>query len=201
MFDWISFPILGGYVHAKLCTVAALSGEWEVAREHALEAIRLGREFFLPHTYLHRHHDIEALLQGGHNELARESLGIFERRTRGQKSYFRLAYLRAEAVFARWDGDTDKTLSLLYEALRLAERLGLPGEIWQVGASLGEVHEERGETGPAEQAFDRSAVVVRKLASKISDRNLREGFLAAPQTRLALENSRGQEAEPGLRTS
>jgi tetratricopeptide (TPR) repeat protein len=192
-----AFSVLDRNVHAKLCAVAALSGEWERAREHALEAIGFGKELLLPTSYLHLHHDIEALLRGGDTELAREILRSFARRVGRGRGYFRVAYLRSAAVFARWNGDTDRTLSLLYEALGLAERLGLPGEVWQVGAGLGETHEERGEIGPSERAFGRASVVVRQLSPKIPEGELRQGFLAAPQVRRVLEKSRGRVAHPG----
>lgn len=196
MLDWISGPILGGHVHSRLCAVAALMGKWERAHEHALEAIGAGKELFLPLSYLHRHYDIESLLRGGDAELARESLRGFARRVGQGRGYFRVAYLRSAAVLARWNGDTAKTLSHLREAFELAERLELPGEVWQVGASLGETYEERGEMGRSDRAFGRAAVVVRRLSSKIPDGELREGFLAAPQVRRVLEKARDQVAHP-----
>ena len=197
MFDWVYFPVLRKEIHGRLCAVAALGGEWERAREHALEARGFEREIFLPVSYLHLHHDIEALLRGGDTELAREILRSFARRVGRGRGYFRVAYLRSEAVLTRWNGDTDRTLSLLHEALGLAERLGLPGEVWQVGAGLGETHEERGETGASEWAFGRACVVVRQLVPKIPGGELREGFLAAPQVRRVLQKSRGQGVHPG----
>ena len=197
MFDWVYFPVLRREIHARLCAVAALSGEWERAHEHALEALGLASEIFLPISHLHHHHDVEALLRGGDADLARENLRLFEQRTRGQRGYFRLAYLRSEAVLARWNGDTDGALSLLREALGLAEGLGLPGETWQVGATLGEVHEERGEGGPSERAFGRASVVIRRLAANMKDGDLRNGYLTAPQTRRVLEKVRDQGAHPG----
>ena len=190
MFDWTSFPTNMKEAHAKLCAVAALSGEWERACEHALEASGLEQDVFLPIPYLHRHHDIEALLRGGDIDLAHENLRLFEQRTRGQRGYFRLAYLRSEAVLTRWNEDTDSTLALLLEALELAERLGLPGEIWQVRAALGEVYEERGEGGNSERAFGLASVVIRHLAGSIKDENLRESYLAAPQVSNVLEKAR-----------
>ena len=194
--DWVAFSPLEEDGHAKLCAVAALSGEWERAREHALEAIGRGKELLLPTSYLHLHHDIEALLRGGDTELAREILRGFARRVGRGRGYFRVAYLRSAAVFARWDGGTDRTLALLYEALELAERLGLPGEAWQVGAALGETHEERGETGPSGRAFGRASVVIRRSAANIKDQGLREGFLAAPQVRRVLEKSQDLGVHP-----
>jgi hypothetical protein len=175
--------------HAKLCAVAALMGEWERARERALESFKLGDLETLGSNDLHPHHDIEALLRGGDADVARESLLNLKHRMGTQKGHFRLAYLRAEAILARWDGATDKTLSRLHEAFQMAKRLGLPGEIWQIGATLGEVHGERGESGSSEQAFGRASVVIRRLAASMKDENLREGFLAAPQTSRVLEKA------------
>ena len=196
MFDWVTFTTLEGHIHAKLCSVAALSGEWERARGHALEAIGLGKEVLLPLSYVHRYHDIEALLRGGDTELARELFRSFERRVGRGRGCFRVAYLRSAAVFTRWNGDTEGTLFHLREAFGLAEKLELPGEIWQVGAALGETHENRGEIGPSGRAFGRAAVVVRQLAAKIPDGELRQGFLAAPQVRRVLEKSQAYGARP-----
>ena len=90
-------------------------------------------------------------------------------------------------------------LSLLYETLETAERLELPSERWQVDASIGEAHEERGEDGPSERAFGRAALVIRRLAARMFDLGLRERYFSAPQTRSVLERSRAQEAEPDYR--
>ena len=197
MFDCASFSTHEKDAHTRLCAVAALSGEWDLAYEHALKSSGLEKELYLPVTYLHRHHDIEALLRGGDVDPARENLRLFDRRTGGQKGYFRLAYLRSEAVLARWDGDPDRTLSLLQEALGLAERLGLPGEAWQVGAALGEAHEDRGETGLSERAFGRASVVIHGLDANMNDEDLRKRYLAAPQVRRVLEKARAQGVHPG----
>ena len=196
MLGWVSFSAHEKDAHTGLCAVASLEGEWELAYEHALEASGLEKDLYLPFAYLRHHHYLEALLRGGDTEPAGESLRTFEQRTRGQGGYFRLAYLRSAAVLTRWNGDTYGTLSLLRGALGMAERLGLPGEAWRVGAALGEVHEERGETGASERAFGRAAAVIRRLSPKIPDGELREGFLAAPQVGRVLEKARGEEAHP-----
>ena len=188
ILDVAFFSTLRKEFHARLCAVEALSGEWEPAREHALEVV--GHEdAYLPVYWMYRHHVIEALLRGGDGELAHECLDVFERRTRGQRGALRLGYLRAAAVLARWEGNGDEALALLHEAFGEAERLGLPGEIWQVSATLGEEYEERGETGRSERAFGRAAIVIRRLAANMADEDLREGYLAAPQVRNVLEKT------------
>jgi hypothetical protein len=78
-------------------------------------------------------------------------------------------------------------LGRLREAEALAGEIGLPGELWQIGARIGELHERRGEVDEAHQAFSQAAQILQGLAAKIEDEGLREGFLAAPRVRRVLE--------------
>ena len=73
--------------------------------------------------------EIEALLRGGEEGLAREDvqrLGAGIRTNRRQ----RLPYLRELATLAQWDGETREALASLQEAAILAHEIGLPGELW-----------------------------------------------------------------------
>ena len=54
---------------------------------------------------------------------------------------------------------------------------------------IGDLHERRGETREAQEAFALAAQTLRALARKIGDEELREGFLSAPQARRMLERS------------
>ena len=69
----------------------------------------------------------------------------------------------------------------------MAEKIGLPGELWQIGDTLGELHEQRGEPEEARDAFSRAARIVETLAGEIEDESLKEGFLSAPPGRRVLE--------------
>ena len=179
---------------SKLCAVAALSGDWPEACEMAVGAAQSRGEVVLQESEpLHRHLEVEALLRGGEEALAREELESFGEAV-GENQRFYLAYLRSAAVFARWKGDADKTLSHLREAQVLAERFELPGEIWQVCTTIGEVHEGREEAGPSARAFGRAAAVIRGLAEKMSDQDLRRRYLAAPQTSRVLEKAQARKA-------
>ncbi len=71
----------------------------------------------------------------------------------------------------------------------MAEEIGLPGELWQIWAARGELHEQRGESEEAHGAFSRAAGIVERLAGEIEDEALKEGFLSAPQLRRVLETS------------
>ena len=65
--------------------------------------------------------------------------------------------------------------------------MDLPGELWQIKTSLTELYEQTGDREEARQAFSGAAEVVRQLAVKIRDKELREDFLSAPQVRRVLE--------------
>jgi len=135
-----------------------------------------------------RHHETEALLQGGSEELAREGVKRLGERVGGNRR-FRLVHLQMLAVLAEWDGQTGEALRRLQEARALAEEIGLPGEMWQIWAALGELHEQRGEPEEAHGAFSRAARILERLAGEIEDEALKEDFLSAPQLRRVLEAS------------
>jgi tetratricopeptide (TPR) repeat protein len=162
----------------SLCAVAALSEDWEEAYAHALRALEAGTSFdVLDGLYLH--HEVEALLRGGDEQLAAEVVRRFadRPRTNGRE---RIAYLRALAVLGEWEGETRRTIDHLREAEELAEKTGLPKELWQIQGKIGELHEQRGHTEEAREAFSLAAQTLRMLAGNIGDEKLREGFLSAP---------------------
>lgn len=170
-------------VITNLCYVSALAGDWEEAHARAVESV--GDRPASPRTTsisLRSHLVIEALLRGGDEELARESLvglaGLI-----GENRRFRISYLRARAVLSLWEDDAVGAASSLRETEALAEEIGLLGELWQVRAALGELHERRGEPGEASRAFARAARILRTLASSIGDEAVRENFLAASPVR------------------
>jgi tetratricopeptide (TPR) repeat protein len=166
--------------------VDALSEDWEDAYAHAKRAYEAGM-FLNPLLSIHLHHGVEALLRGGDNRLAREEVRRFAERAKTSERD-RMSYLRSFAVLSEWEGDTKRAIGHLYEVEALAEKIGLPGELWQIEARIGELHERRGEVGEAQQAFFRAARTLRDLAAKIKDEGLREGFLAAPRVRRVLEH-------------
>lgn len=76
----------------------------------------------------------------------------------------------------------------LREAEALAEEIGLPGELWQIRATLGELYQKSGDEEQAGRAFSRAVETVEALADTIEDEVLREGFLGAPQIQRLLES-------------
>jgi tetratricopeptide (TPR) repeat protein len=168
----------------RLCAVAALSGDWEDAYAHAKRAHE-GRTSFNLLESLSRHYGVEALLRGGDERLAREEVSSFADRAETNERE-RIAYLRSLALLSESEGDTQRAIDHLHEALTLAQKMGVPGELWQIQSRLGELHERRGEDGEAREAFSQAAQTMRTLAQKIVDEQLREGFLSAPQVRRVL---------------
>ena len=170
----------------KLCAVAALSGDWQEAYAHALR-VHEGRTSFDVTDGLYLYHEAEALLRGGDERLAREKVRRFADRAETNERN-RISYLRSLAVLSEWEGNTQRAIDHLHEAQTLAEKIGLPGELWQIQSRIGELHERCGEADEAREAFSQAAQTLRDLAAKIKDEGLREGFLAAPRVRRVLKH-------------
>ena len=77
--------------------------------------------------------------------------------------------LRASAVLAQWDNELDQAIAHLEAARDLAEQLGLPGELWQILAALGELYQACKNESQARQAFARAAQIVQSLAGRMED--------------------------------
>ena len=187
--DSVNISQLRAWTQSKLCAVAALEEDWEEARARALQAAALRGEVVLQFTApFHFYYEIEALLRGGEEALAREELWRFAEAV-GDNRRFRIAHLRARAVLERWEGGTGAAFESLREAEALAEEIVLPGELWQIKAALGEIHEELGEAEEARRVFGLAAAGLWDLAERIGEEGLREGFLGAPQVRDVLRHS------------
>jgi DNA-binding SARP family transcriptional activator/tetratricopeptide (TPR) repeat protein len=168
----------------RLCAVAALLEDWQEAYAHALR-VHEGKTSFDVLDGLYLHYEVEALLRGGDEQIAREDVCRFAERVEVNEQE-RIAYLRSLAVLSEWEGNTQRATDHLHEARALAEKIGLLGELWQIQSRIGELYERRGEIEEACAAFSRAAHTLRELAQKIGDEELREGFLAAPQVRRVL---------------
>jgi hypothetical protein len=108
------------------------------------------------HGGLARWHETEALLRVGSADQAREGVRLFGERV-GNKQRYRIPYLRALAVLAQWDGDTEQAIAHLQEAAQLAEEIGLPGELWQLLVALGELYQSSKNESQAQQALAHAA--------------------------------------------
>ena len=176
---------------AKLCANRVLAGEWAAAHGYARDAI--GTRDRVPTRLIwidfSRHHETEALLRGGDEELAREDVRRLGERV-GSNRRFGLVHRRMLAALHRWDGQIRAAVNRLREAEALAGGIGLAGELWQIRAALGELYEQGGETKEARRAFAAAEIGVRGLAERIKDERLKEGFLGARQVQRILESSK-----------
>ena len=167
--------------------MADLWGNWEDAYAYPLR-VHEGRTSFDLLDGFYLYHEVEALLRGGEERIAREEVRRFAQHAEVNERE-RIAYLRSLAVLSEWEGDIKRAIDRLHEARVLAEKIGLPKELWQIQSKAGELYERRGEAEEAREAFSRAAQTLRKLAQKIEDEELREGFLSSPQARRVLERS------------
>jgi tetratricopeptide (TPR) repeat protein len=172
---------------SRLCGVAALSEDWQEAYARAKRAHQ-DRTSLDVREGIYLYHEVEALLRGGDERIARAEVRRLADHAEVNERE-RIAYLRSLAVLSKWEGDTKRALDHLHEAHSLAEKIGLPKELWQIQSSIGNLYEQRGETEEACAAFSWAAQTLRKLAQKIGDEELREGFLSSPQARRVLERS------------
>jgi tetratricopeptide (TPR) repeat protein len=168
----------------RLCAVAALSEDWEEAYAYAKRA-RQGRTFFNVLDIFYLHHVVEGLLRGGDERSAREEISRFAERAEANERA-RIAYLRSLAVLSEFESDTQRAIEHLQQAHTLAQKIGVPGELWQIQSRLGGLHERRGEETEAQKAYSLAAQTLRELAQKIRDEELRERFLSAPLVRRVL---------------
>jgi tetratricopeptide (TPR) repeat protein len=168
--------------------VAALSENWEEAYAHAKRANEADVFANNQPLSIHLHHEVEALLRGGDELLAREEVRRFAERAQTNERD-RIAYLCSLAILGEWEGDPERATVHLQEAEKLAEKLGLPSELWRIRAGLGGLYERREEIGEARAAFSRAAQTLRTLAQRIGAEELREEFLSAPLVRRVLERS------------
>src|SRR5215211_1012964 len=132
-------PQYEAWSSARLCAVAALSKDWEDAYAHVLMAHQV-RTSLDVREGIYLYHEVEALLRGGDERLAREEVRRFAERAEANERE-RIAYLRSLAVLSESEGDTKSAIDHLHEAYTLAQKIGLPGELWQIQSRIGELHE------------------------------------------------------------
>ncbi len=175
---------------AVMCqtTIAAMQGDWTKAYEFSLQAVqaRSTRRTLQHFSDLARYYEVEALLRGGDEMLAQESVEDLHKRVETNARY-RIPLLRSQALVAQWSREIEKAIALLEEASHLAKEIGLPGELWQIQRVLGEMYLTREDEQQAQQAFAQASGIIQELADRIHDEQLRTDFLSAPFIRRVLE--------------
>lgn len=164
---------------ADLCVDCMLTENWSEAYTHALQAINNRKVHAFNYQVFTRWYEIAALLRGTTSEQierATQEVQRFEEQTHDNPR-LRLVYLRMQTVLARHNLQSLLASEYLNEALELARKLHLPGELWTLEAELGDLYTLRDNQREARLAFGRSAEILRQLASTIDDERIRAHFL------------------------
>jgi hypothetical protein len=180
-------PQYEAFSSTRLCEVAVLSEDWEGTYAYARRTHEAETSFDV-FDGLYLHYGFEALLRGGDERSAREEARRLAERAKVNERD-RIAYLRCLAVLSELEGNTQRALDRLRGAEALAEKIGLPGELWQIQCKIGELHEQRGQSEEAREAFSLAAQTLSMLAGKIRGEELREGFLSAARVRSVLRRN------------
>ena len=175
---------------SHLCMHCTVTGQWTAAYQYAVKAsaIRKSYSAALILQDLSRQYETEALLHAGDEQQAREEVQQLGERL-GTNRRFRIPYLRSLAVLDTWEGERERTIDHLREAVELAAEIGLPTEQWQIQVALGRTYEARGEFAQAHTAFEEAATIIQRLAEGIKDDALRSRFLAGPQIHPVLQHA------------
>jgi len=175
---------------SRLCMHCTVTGQWTAAYQYAVRAsaIRKSYNTALIMQDLSRQYETEALLHAGDEQQAREEVPQLGERL-GTNRRFRIPYLRSLAVLDTWEGERERAIGHLREAVQLAAEIGLPTEQWQIQAALGRTYEARGKFAQAHTAFEEAATIIQRLAEGIKDDALRSRFLAGPQIHPVLQQA------------
>jgi len=176
-------------VLSQLCMHYAVAGQWEAAYRYASKAIALHKSYdaiLIPWDF-YSHYETEALVRGGQESQARETVQRLGEGL-GPKRRYRIPYLRSLAALAAWEGHSEQAIGHLREAAQLAADLGLPGEQWQIQAALVTLYETASDSAQARTAFREAARIIQGLAEGIQDETLRARFLAGPQIQPVMQH-------------
>lgn len=173
----------------ELCVVHALAGAWADASTCAMQELNARGGSIQLYTGLTLWYETEAFLRAGERERAAEQVQHFGTHI-GTGLRYRIPYLRALSVLARFQGEIDAAIEHLQEAARLAEEMGLPGELWSIQAVLGDLYLAQRNTEQAQSVFDRASSIMQMLAEAVEDTVQRANFLASPLAQYVLNQGR-----------
>ncbi|HLG75080.1 MAG TPA: AAA family ATPase, partial [Ktedonobacteraceae bacterium] len=163
----------------RLCMNRALIDDWEAACNYAQETMQIRNELRSQLIFIdfYRYYEIKALLRVGKNEWAAQDIAHLGTLV-GTNRRYTLLLLRMQAILAQANGQCDEAIAALAAACRLAEEISLPGEQWQILATLAELYDHTGQQGQAQQMRTRATQIIQHLAEQITDDRLRASFLA-----------------------
>jgi tetratricopeptide (TPR) repeat protein len=97
----------------------------------------------------------------------------------GKSKRHRIPYLRSLAVLAQYRDETDLAIVHLREAAKLAEEIVLPGELWMIWATLGDLYLKQSKDEQAHNSYREAARLVHTLAVTIREEQRRKTFLSS----------------------
>lgn len=164
---------------AELCIDYTLSEQWDQAYTYAVQALdnRLNSPFL--YMGLTRWYEIEALVRAGEIKRAIDDVEHFEAQF-GKSRRHRIPYLRSLAVLAQYQGEIELAIDHLREAAKVAEEMGLPGELWLIWAALGDLYLQQGEDEQSHNAYREAARLASMLAASLREEERRKTYLSSP---------------------
>lgn len=169
---------------AELCADSALEGRWSEAYHYATQGLNAREALFHLYTGLTLWCESEALVRAGDVEQASQDMRHVKERL-GNSRRYQLPYLRAKAVLTVHHRKFNQAPGYLSEAAQLAEGIGLPGEAWSIQATIGEMHQHKGDQEMASRRSLASARASSRL--RTSWKKSSAAFLAAAPARRVLE--------------
>jgi DNA-binding CsgD family transcriptional regulator/predicted negative regulator of RcsB-dependent stress response len=108
----------------------------------------------------------------------------------------RLEKLRGEALQAL--GDTDGAETALIAARDEAAMFGYRPMLWRIHLALGRLYASQDRTGEAGSAFDAARALVDTIATRISEDELRTGFLEGAASLFPAQRAGRRRADPNI---
>jgi DNA-binding SARP family transcriptional activator len=164
---------------ANFCADSVLASDWALAGEHARQSLAYQDYTTVPLIYVPLWPLTAALL---HNNAADEARADMEQWAEwvGRVPRYQISYHRSLALLAEHDGHTTQAVHHLEAALKLTERMALPGEQWQILARLSQLYSAEA----AARAKCEAVEIINALAGQLTDETLRERFVTTAASRL-----------------
>lgn len=89
-------------------------------------------------------------------------------------------------------GKLDEAQSELQQALKLAEQLGNPSQLWKTCQALGNLFFKQGNTDQASTEYLNALKIVQSIAEELTDPELKEGFLQSEPIREVFAQAEGK---------
>ena len=97
-------------------------------------------------------------------------------------------FLRLAGELFVKQNEFENALNCLRESIQLLEEVGNPRQLWQAYASLASAFHNAGRSGEARENWGLAADLINNAANRLSDNELKSGFLNADPIKSILSN-------------